>query len=104
MSPMADPQPRLPTVSVLSVNRPLHAPHAARVRKEVQARLQRGERSFVLCLAQVSDVDAAGIGELVRAYNVTTAYGGTLRITHATAHVRRILDRVGLLDLLGADA
>jgi anti-sigma B factor antagonist len=86
--------------SILYLDGPLHARQAAELRDDVQARLRRGERTIVLCLARVSELDAAGMGELVRAYNMTTAAAGTLRVTAATGRVRKLLDRVGLFEIL----
>lgn len=54
----------------------------------------------MLDLAQVSRIDAAGVGELVRVYNMAAAAHGTLRIVHATPWVRSILERTGVFDLL----
>jgi hypothetical protein len=48
----------------------------------------------------VTDLDAAGIGELVHVLNLTTAAGGTLQIARAGLTVHRLLDRVGLLPVL----
>lgn len=95
-------QPRSPAASVLEVDGPLHAPQGAALRKAVRARLRQGDRTVVLSLARVSEVDAAGLGELVRAYNMTAAAAGALRIAQAPARVREILDRVGLLGILTA--
>jgi anti-anti-sigma factor len=62
--------------------------------------LQRGERTIVLDLARVPTIDAAGVGELVRAYNIAAAGEGRLRIANATPRVRQILERVGLFKRL----
>ena len=86
--------------SVLHLEGDLRAPLNDVLRHQVQALLDRGERSIVLNLARVSDLDAAGIGELARVYNVTLAGDGRLRIVNATTRVRRILERVGLFDVL----
>jgi anti-anti-sigma factor len=94
------PQPRSTDGPVLNVDGRLHAPRAAELLRAVQARLHRGERTIVLSLARVAVIDAAGIGELVRAYNMTVAVGGSLRITHVTPFVRELLVRVGLFDIL----
>jgi anti-anti-sigma factor len=64
----------------------------------VRACLRRGERKIVLDLAAVSTIDAAGIGELVRAYSVASAGNGVLRIVNANAWVRETLERVGLFN------
>jgi anti-anti-sigma factor len=89
-----------PRDSVLYVEGALRSPLNAALRRQVQALIDRGERSIVLDLDRLSDLDAAGIGELVRMYNMVVAAKGTLRIARATGKVRRILERVGLFSLL----
>jgi anti-anti-sigma regulatory factor len=59
-----------------------------------------GERHISLDLGGLTDLDAAGIGELVNVSNMTTAAGGTLHIGGARTSVRHLLDRVGLLQFL----
>jgi anti-anti-sigma regulatory factor len=66
----------------------------------VRALLLRGERDIVLDLARVTRIDAAGVGELIRAYNMSTAADGSLRIVHATEWVREVLERLQLFELL----
>jgi anti-anti-sigma factor len=68
----------------------------------VRTRLRRGERTTVVDLAGVSSIDAAGIGDLVRAYNIAVASGGALRITNTNPWVREMLERVGLFERLDA--
>jgi anti-anti-sigma factor len=82
---------------------PLRLPVNRDLRSQVRSLLRRGERAIVVDLARVSRIDAAGVGELVRAYNMTSARNGLLRIVHATDWVREILTRVGLFELLSAD-
>jgi anti-anti-sigma factor len=89
-----------PRHSVLSVEGGLRSPLNGALRRHVQALVDRGERGIVLDLARLSDLDAAGIGELVRIYNMVVAANGTLRIVHAPGKIRRILERVGLFNLL----
>ena len=78
----------------------LCAPSASALRRAVTALLLDGERYILLDLAAVTDLDAAGIGELVHVSNLTTAAGGTLQIARARTSVRRLLDGVGLLRVL----
>ena len=66
----------------------------------VRTLLRRGERNIVLDLARVSKIDAAGIGDLVRAYNLAMACNGRLRIANSNPWVRHMLERVGLFDRL----
>ena len=97
--------PRLP-FSILPVDGALRAPVTAKLRRRVEALVGRGERQVVLDLADLSDIDAAGIGELVRAFNALKAAGGVLQVAHASRHVRRLLQVTGVLTLLnrGSDA
>ena len=90
--------------AVLYIGGPLRAPVSTELRHRVQALLRRGKRRILLDLAGVSDLDAAGLGELVRAYNMTVAANGVLRIAHAFGRVRELLARVGLFDLLNVDS
>jgi anti-anti-sigma factor len=87
-------------IRVVQVNGPLHARQGALLREDVCTLLRRGERAIVVRLASVSRVDAAGIGELVRAYHISVGAAAVLRVTEATGRVREVLARVGLLDLL----
>ena len=78
----------------------LRAPLDGELRRTVCGLLRRGERLIVLDLAGVLRIDAAGVGELVRAYNMVVAAQGVLRIVHSTVWVREILRRVGLFEIL----
>jgi len=55
---------------------------------------------IVLDLTGVADIDAAGLGELVMAYNSAIAAKAVLRVAHVDGTTRELLARVGLLDLL----
>jgi anti-anti-sigma factor len=87
-------------VCVLHVVGPLRAPLNGELRHRVLALVRNGKRTIVLDLAHVPRIDAAGVGQLVRAYNLTVRKNGMLTIVHATAWVREILHRAGLFDLL----
>jgi anti-anti-sigma factor len=91
------------TSYVLRIDGDLWMPIGRDLRHNIRALLRRGERDIVLDLAGVSKVDAAGIGELVRAYNMTSATDGWLRVVHTKAWVREILQRAGLFELFSAD-
>jgi anti-anti-sigma factor len=70
------------------------------LRHNVCALLRQGERVIVLDLADVTQIDAAGTGELVRVFNLTAGVNGRLRITNASPWVRGVLERAGVFDLL----
>ena len=90
--------------TVLHLEGALLAPVDCGLRSQVRELLGKGERQILLDLSHVSDVDAAGVGELVRVHNTTAAAGGVLRVEHARGHVREVLTRVGLYELLHADS
>lgn len=86
--------------SVLWLDDAFRAPVTGQLRHRVHELLRRGDRRIVLNMACVSRIDAAGAGELVRAYNVTVAANGMLQIVHANPWVREVLTRAGLFHLL----
>jgi anti-anti-sigma factor len=92
-----------PHLAVLHLEDHLRAPINRELRHSVRALLCQGKRSVVVDLALVSTIDAAGVGELVRAYNMTVAANGVLQVVHPTGWVRQVLERVGLYELLCAD-
>jgi anti-sigma B factor antagonist len=85
---------------VLYLNGPLRTPLNGALRHTVRALLRRGERNIVLDLNAVPRIDASGVGELVRAYNIATTAGAVFHVVDATGWVRQILELVGLLDIL----
>ena len=85
---------------IVHVTGPLRTPVSRVMRHSVRARLRLGERRIVLDLSSISGVDAAGIGELVRAFNMSAAANGALRVVHATNRVREMLERAQLFERL----
>lgn len=85
---------------IVHVTGPLRTPVSRVMRHSVRALLRLGERRIVLDLSSISGVDAAGIGELVRAFNMSAAANGALRVVHATARVREMLERTQLFERL----
>ncbi len=88
---------------IVRVEGPLRVPVSRALRREVRTLLRRGERAIVVDLAEVARIDAAGVGELIRAFNMTAAVDGALRIANASAWVRQILKLIGLFDLLSGE-
>ena len=85
---------------IVPVEGPLRVPVSRALRDKVRAWLRQGQRVIVLDLAQVTRIDAAGVGELVRAFNLAAAVNARVQITNASPWVREVLDRAGVLDLL----
>ena len=78
--------------SVLRIDGPLLGPTQSELARRVETLLDRGERWLVLDLRQLSELDAAGVGELVLAFNRTRVAGGKLQIANASRHVQTLLD------------
>jgi anti-sigma B factor antagonist len=72
------------------------------LRHRVDTLLDRGERWLVLDLRTLSGIDAAGVGELVRAFNRTRAAGGMLQVANTGRRVQTLLDVTGVSTLLTA--
>jgi anti-anti-sigma factor len=87
-------------VSIIELEGTLRAPVGPWLSQAVGTRVARGERRILLDLARLTAIDAAGIGELVRALNVATAAGGALRVIQPQARVRRLLQLAGLVGIL----
>jgi anti-anti-sigma factor len=90
--------------SIVHIEDPLRTPLTGELVRKIDALLRRGKRNILVDLGDTADLDAAGIGELVRAFNLTRAAGGRLRVTCIQQSVRRLLERVGLLHLLTDDS
>jgi anti-anti-sigma factor len=91
---------RAGSLSVLHVEGALRAPVRGDLQRPVRALLARGRQSILLDLAKVTDLDAAGVGELVQVYTLTNAADGELWIENASGRTRRLLHEAGLFDLL----
>jgi anti-sigma B factor antagonist len=91
---------RASPASVLKVQGNLRVPLNSDLRSRVGDLLRRGDRRIALDLSSLSSIDAAGIGELIHAYNMTTAQGGALRLVGCQPRVRRLLEVTGLFELL----
>jgi anti-anti-sigma factor len=90
-------------MAFVRVGESLRAPVGMKLRRQVEVLLRRGQRSLVIDLSHVADLDAAGIGELVHLYRQALAADAVLRLAHAGGRVRRLLDRAGLVELLSVD-
>ena len=99
---MAASSDSLVSLSVLEVKGSLRAPATSACGHRVHDRLRFGERRLLLDLTRLADIDAAGVGELVRVFNAMRAAGGVLHIAHARRRVRRLLDVAGVWRHLGA--
>jgi anti-sigma B factor antagonist len=90
-------------VSVVRLDGVLQAPIDDELIERVHELLVRGQRHILLDLAAVSDLDAAGVGELVRVHNLAAAANGEVRIVHPEPKTRELLGRLGLLTVLNVE-
>jgi anti-sigma B factor antagonist len=64
---------------------------------KLQSLLHQGKRNMLINLGQVSYVDSAGLGAIVRAYTTVTREGGTLKLTNVTKKLQDLLSITKLL-------
>jgi anti-anti-sigma regulatory factor len=93
---------RSPQLAILQIEGALRAPVHGDLSRRVGSLLASGERQIELDLTRLSDLDAAGIGELIVAFNTATAACGTLQVTQPSRRVRTMLEAVGVLPLLSS--
>jgi anti-anti-sigma factor len=89
--------------SIVEVEGTLRVPLNSGLSERVHALLLEGERRILLDLGRLDDIDAGGVGELVRAFRTTNAAGGILSIAHANRRVRHLLDVAGVLRFMIGD-
>lgn len=95
---------RSPGRSTLHISGPLRVPLRRDLELAVHAVLRGGVRRIELNLAAVSDLDAGGVGVLVRVYNLAAGAHCALRIVSSPARVQELLCKAGLIDLLTREA
>jgi len=61
------------------------------VDQEVDAHIERNEKSFIFDLSAVNHVDSAAVGQIVKSYSKLKKSGGTLRIAGAKGMVEGVL-------------
>jgi anti-sigma B factor antagonist len=66
-------------------------PDVRQVDQEVDAHIQRNERSFIFDLSAVDHVDSAAVGQIVKSYSKLKKSGGTLRLAGVKGMVDGVL-------------
>ena len=61
------------------------------IRSKVHDLLQGGSKKILLNLADITYIDSAGIGELVRTYTTAVNSGGHLKLLNLTKKVEQLL-------------
>jgi anti-sigma B factor antagonist len=72
------------------------------LRDKVNSLVQQGRMHILVNLSQVSYMDSAGIGELVRCYTTVTRRGGALKLLGLTKRVSDLLTITKLLTVFDA--
>ena len=67
------------------------------LKDKMQSLVQQGRKKVLLNLAEVSYVDSAGLGEIVRTYTTVSRQGGSLKLLNLT---KRITDLLAITKLL----
>jgi anti-sigma B factor antagonist len=89
------------TTAILDLKGPLKMGEAEQAFKEQVSQLvESGTRNLAINLADVPELDSAGIGALVRAYTSVKNAGGTCRFFGASKRIKGILRMVRLDSVL----
>jgi len=62
--------------------------------------LEKGKKHFLLNMTDVTHVDSAGIGELVRSHTSVRKQGGQLKLANVSKKVQELLQKTMLLAVL----
>jgi anti-sigma B factor antagonist len=89
--------------AVIAIVGPLRAGVPTDLCRAVNAQLRAGRRTIVVDLRHVTDLDAAGVGELVHVYRMVAAAGGEVEVADPAERVRKVIEVAGLLGLLSAE-
>jgi anti-sigma B factor antagonist len=88
-------------VTVLDLSGPIGlGESSALFGKAIRELTDNNRTKIVLNLRDVSSIDSAGIGELVRAYISLKSRGGEMRLLHPTPKVHDLLDLTRLLRVM----
>ena len=66
-------------------------PDCQQLDREVDAHIERDEKSFILDLSGVDHVDSAAIGQIVKSFSKLKKSGGTMRLAGAKGMVDGVL-------------
>jgi anti-sigma B factor antagonist len=75
-----------------------------KLREEIDPLLERGFERLVIDLAQVTYIDSAGLGELMRARSLAAERGTSLLVQNPSKQVTAVLQLTGLAAVLGPAA
>ena len=79
-------------IATITIERSLGFACGDALHQTVRNVLDEGHRALVVDLTGVSRVDAAGLGQLMRAFTAVSERGGALRLAVAREQLRELLD------------
>ena len=80
------------SVTILDLKGALTLPDGVAIlRDRVRSLLQQGHKHLVVNLGDVTDMDSAGLGELVQSYMTMTRQGGHLKLLNTTKRIKDLL-------------
>lgn len=68
--------------------------------RTVLKQLEDGQRAILVSLTDIKQIDAAGLGQLVRAFTAVCDRGGELKVVVTCDQIRELLDRTHLTTIL----
>jgi anti-sigma B factor antagonist len=84
-------------ITVIDMDGQLRVDTVPALRQCVSAALRRGHRKLVLNVANVTAVDAAGLGAIVHAHALTRSLNGRVKLVSQRPAVQQLLIRTRLL-------
>ncbi|MEV4617515.1 STAS domain-containing protein [Asanoa sp. NPDC049573] len=93
-----------PDVVVLRLSGELDLSTAPHLSERIDEVVGDGRTSIVIDLEEVTFCDSTGMSAFIRGHHLSSAAGGSLRLTGAQGVVARVLKISGLDTLLGDDA
>ena len=85
----------------LAIAGELDATTTLRLRRQLDGALAQGCTHFIVDVAGLVFIDAAGLDAFVRLHNATTQLGGTVTFSAASPAFRRVCGYAGLTDAFG---
>jgi anti-anti-sigma factor len=86
--------------TIIALEGPFGIECGDRLHRTVLELLKSGQRTFIADLLRVTRLDAAGVGQLARAFTIVTANGGEMALVVGCDQIRELLDTTRLTRLV----
>ena len=84
------------SATVTPITEPLHDVTAERLRRAIRAHIRNGERSHILDLRPLAELDSSSLAALIRVLRLVREVGGSVALIVNQPHFLRILSITGL--------